>query len=83
MTENDIIRQLRRDPKLRLNCKALGEFVILVATARMTWLISKENQREMERSFSPHVIELAKLDVADYLVALVQQSSIYPPVAGT
>ena len=56
MTENDIIRQLRRDPKLRLNCKALGEFVILVATARVTWLISKENQREMERSFSPHVI---------------------------
>jgi hypothetical protein len=83
MTEKDIIRMIRRDPQLQVRCRGLGEFTMLVATARMTWRICNGNMREMERSFSPHVIDLAALDGADIIVDMVRASGIYPPVAGT
>jgi hypothetical protein len=82
MTENDIIRELRRDPRLQSQCKGLGEFVFLVGTARTTWLMSGGDEAEMERAFSPHIIDLARLEAADVIVELVRQSSVYPPVAG-
>ncbi len=80
MNERDMIRELRRTPKMRLQCKGLGEFVFLVATARMTWRLSGGDEKAMAASFSPHVVDLARLDEADYLVGLVRESSVHPPV---
>jgi hypothetical protein len=81
VTEDDIIRGLRGNPRGRFLCAGLGEFMILIATARQTWRLCGGDLEVMKASFAPTTIELAKLDAADLMVALVTEKTIYPPVS--
>jgi hypothetical protein len=79
MEENSIPHLIRTDPPMRAQCKALSEYVVLVATARIVFIRCGEDMDWMKESFSPPIIDLARRDVAQYIVDLVDLSGLHPP----